>query len=207
MRLGFFGGSFNPPHIGHLAVAEACREGAALDRVTWIPTATSPHKQGRTDVASGAERLALVRAAIDGNEAFSASGVEVEREGVSYTVDTLRALRQRHRDDELFWIVGGDSLASFATWREPREILRLATLVAYPRPGADLGAVPGWVMARTVLVEAPRLEISSTEIRRRLGAGTSVRYLVPDAVREAIRQRQLYRGEAADARTREASGG
>ena len=193
MRLGFFGGSFNPPHIGHLAVAEACREGAALDRVTWIPAATSPHKQDRTDMASGADRLALVEAAIAGNEQFSASGIDVEREGASVTVDTLRELRQRHPDDDLFWIVGGDSLASFATWREPREILRLAGLVAYPRPGADLGAVPDWVMARTTLVEAPLLAVSSTDLRARLASGASARYLVPRAVLDLVRQRQLYR--------------
>ncbi len=194
MRLGFFGGSFNPPHIGHLAVAEACREGAALGRVTWIPAATSPHKQGHADMASGADRLALVHAAIGGNEAFRVTDLEVEREGVSYTVDTLRELRQRHPEAEMFWIVGGDSLASFDTWREPREILRLASLVAYPRPGADLSAVPGWVMERTTLVAAPHLDVSSTDLRRRLASGASVRYVVPDAVRELIRQRRLYTG-------------
>ena len=194
MRLGFFGGSFNPPHVGHLAVAEACREGAALDRVVWIPAATSPHKQGRADLASGADRMALVEAAIAGNDGFAASGIELEREGVSYTVDTLRDLRQRHPDAELFWIVGGDSLAGFATtWYEPREILRLARLLAYPRPGTDLGAVPGWVMERTVLLDAPLLEVSSTALRQRLAAGASVRYLIPDPVLDVIRERQLYR--------------
>ena len=197
MRLGFFGGSFNPPHVGHLAVAEACREGAALDRVVWVPAAVSPHKTGRADVASGADRLALVEAAIEGNRGFEASAAEIERGGASYTVDTLRALRQRHPADDLFWIVGGDSLASFATWREPREILRLARLVAYPRPGADLTAVPDWVMERTTLVDAPTLDVSSTALRARLASGASARYLVPDAVLREIRARGLYRTAAA----------
>ncbi|MEM1056336.1 MAG: nicotinate-nucleotide adenylyltransferase [Bacteroidota bacterium] len=191
MRLGLFGGSFDPPHIGHLAVAEACREDARLDRVVWIPAAVSPHKQGRTRTPDVA-RLAMVRAAVERHPDFEVSDVEIAREGVSYTVETLRALAEAHPDDDLAWIVGGDSLASFATWRDPREILRLAELIAYPRPGADLSAVPDWVLERTTLVEAPRLEISSTEIRARLAAGRSIRYLVPDGVLEVIRERGLY---------------
>ena len=192
MRLGLFGGTFDPPHIGHLAVAEACREGAALDRVLWIPARVNPHKQGR-DRTPGDVRLALVRAAIKGHPHFSASDVELRRDGASYTVDTLRHLRDEHPDADLCWIVGGDSLASFASWREPREILRLARLVAYPRPGADLGGVPPWVLARTTLVDAPRLEVSSTEVRARVADGRSVRYLVPEGVREIVRERGLYR--------------
>ncbi|MEL6617204.1 MAG: nicotinate-nucleotide adenylyltransferase [Bacteroidota bacterium] len=197
MRLGFFGGSFNPPHVGHLAVAEACREGAALDRVVWIPAAISPHKQGRADIASGADRLAMVEAATASHDRFDVSAIEIEREGVSFTVDTLRALRQRYPDDDLFWIVGGDSLASFESWRQPREILSLARLVAYPRPGADLSAVPGWVLSRTTLVDAPRLDISSTDLRARLAAGASVRYLIPDPALDVLRARGLYRTGAA----------
>ena len=192
MRLGLFGGTFDPPHIGHLAVAEACREGAALDRVLWIPAAVNPHKLGR-DRAPGDARLALVRAAIAGNPHFEASDLEIAREGVSYTVDTLRLLHEAHPKDDLAWIVGGDSLASFASWREPREILRLARLVAYPRPGSHLSGVPKWVLARTTLVDAPHLDVSSTNIRHKLAAGASVRYLVPDAVRDVIRTRGLYR--------------
>ena len=191
MRLGLFGGTFDPPHVGHLAVAEACREGAALDRVLWIPAAVNPHKQGRERAPDDA-RLAMVRAAIAGNPAFEVSDVETRREGVSYTVDTLGHLAHEHPTADLVWIVGGDSLASFPTWREPREILRLASLAAYPRPGADLSAVPGWVLERTALVGAPRLDVSSTEIRARIAEGRSVRYLVPDAVREIIAARRLY---------------
>ena len=192
MPIGFFGGSFNPPHVGHLAVAEACREGAGLDAVVWVPAAVSPHKTDRADVATPADRLALVRAAVAGNSAFAVSDIEIARGGASYTVDTLRALRQRHPAADLAWIVGGDSLASFASWRAPREILALARLVAYPRPGADLSAVPPWVMERTTLVEAPLLAVSSTDLRQRLAEGRSARYLVPDAVLGEIRARSLY---------------
>lgn len=193
MRLGLFGGSFNPPHVGHLAVAEACAEAAALDRVLWVPAATPPHKQDDPSLASAADRFALVEAAIGGNSRFEASAVEIERGEVSYTVDTLRHLGAAHPRAALSLIVGGDSLVGFASWREPRAILDLAHLVAYARPGADLGGVPTWVMERTTLVEGPLLDLSSTALRARLGAGRTVRYLVPDAVREVVGARGLYR--------------
>lgn len=194
MRLGFFGGSFNPPHVGHLAAAEACAEAAGLDRVLWVPAATPPHKQGDATLASAADRLALVEAAVQGNPRFEASDVEIARGAVSYTVDTLRRLGADHPEADLHLLVGGDSLAGFASWREPRAILALARLVAYARPGADLGSVPEWVLDRTTLVEGPLLDLSSTALRARLGAGQTVRYLVPDAVREVVAERGLYRG-------------
>lgn len=192
MRLGLFGGSFNPPHVGHLAVAEACAEALDLDRVVWMPAATPPHKQGDATLASGADRLALVEAAIAGNDRFAASAHEVDRGDVSYTVDTLRHLTQAHPEAAWYLIVGGDSLAGFASWREPREILRLARLGAYARPEADLGDVPSWVTERTTRVEGPLLDLSSTQLRARLGAGRTVRYLVPEAVRREIHERRLY---------------
>lgn len=194
MRLGLFGGSFNPPHVGHLAVAEACAEALRLDRVLWMPAATPPHKQGDRALASAADRLALVEAAIRGNGRFEASDLEIARGDVSYTVDTLRHLGRAAPEADLHLIVGGDSLAGFPTWRDPREILRLARLVAYARPGADLGDVPGWVVDGATLVEGPLLDLSSTALRARLGAGQTVRYLVPDAVRAEIEARGLYVG-------------
>lgn len=194
MRLGLFGGTFDPPHVGHLALAEACREGAGLDRVVWIPAAVNPHKQGR-DRTPAADRLAMVRAATESHEHFEVSDVEIAREGVSYTVDTLREIARQRPEDELFWIVGGDSLASFPTWREPEAIAALAHLVVYRRGGHDLdtGALPGWMEGRYTVVDGPALEVSSTEIRQRLAAGRSVRYLVPDPVLAIVRERGLYR--------------
>ena len=193
MRLGLFGGSFNPPHVGHLAVAEACAEAAGIDRVLWVPAATPPHKRGDADLAPAADRLALVRAAVAGNGRFEASGVEVRREGVSFTVDTLRQLVGERPDADLSLVVGGDSLAAFDTWREPEAILGLARLVVYARPGARLGAVPDWVMRRVTLVEGPLLDVSSTALRARIAAGRTVRYLVPDAVLAEVERRGLYR--------------
>ena len=162
--------------------------------MVWVPAATPPHKQGHAGMAPASSRLALVRAAVAGNERFEVSDAEVARGDVSYTVDTLRAFAGRGGAD-LALIVGADSLAGFASWREPRAILALARLVVYGRPGSDLGDVPGWVMDRVTRVEGPLIDLSSTEIRARIGAGRTVRYLVPDAVRAEIAARGLYRPE------------
>ena len=193
MPTGLFGGSFNPPHVGHLAVAEACAEVAGLDRVLWMPAATPPHKQGDPTLAPAESRLRMVELAIAGNHRFEASGLEITRGQVSYTVDTLRQLHEEGLDD-LALILGGDSLAGFPRWREPEAIAGLARLVVYRRPGdqVDLDALPGWLAARATIVDGPALDVSSTELRARIAAGRTVRYLVPDAVRAVIAAERLY---------------
>ena len=187
-----FGGSFNPPHVGHLVVAQACAEAEGVEQVVWMPAATPPHKLGDPALAPAQARLAMARAAAQGNDAFAVSDHEIWRaDGApSFTVDTLRALTA----DGSAWalVVGGDSLAGFAGWRAPREILSMARLLVYRRPGADLVGVPDWVLDRTQFVDGPALDVSSTEIRARLAAGRSVRYLVSDAVLDVIRDRGLY---------------
>jgi nicotinate-nucleotide adenylyltransferase len=194
-RLGIFGGSFNPPHLAHLAVAESAGHQLGLDRVLWIPAATAPHKQGRTDAASAQDRLHLTRLATAGNPRFAVSDVELARGGVSYTADTLRALAAEHPEKRFVLIMGGDSLAYFPRWREPTAIAALADLAVYARPGSDLEPALG--AARTLgatvhVIDAPRLDLSSTELRRRIAAGKSTRYLLPEAVRAAITGRGLY---------------
>ncbi|WP_412067135.1 nicotinate-nucleotide adenylyltransferase [Rubrivirga sp. IMCC43871] len=191
---GIFGGSFNPPHVGHLAVAEACAQAAGLDRVLWIPAATPPHKQDDPTLAPEAARLAMVRAAVEGNPRFAVSDIEIARRGVSYTVDTLRQLAADGAGP-LALIIGGDSLAGFPSWREPQAIVDLARLVVYRRPGdgVDLGALPGWLASALTVVEGPSLAVSSTELRGRIASGRTVRYLVPDAVRALIEAERLYR--------------
>lgn len=191
MRVGIFGGSFNPPHIAHLAVAEAARDQLGLDRIVWVPAATPPHKQGRPMTAT-AHRLAMTRLAVAGNPAFDVSAWEIEQGGVSYTVDTIRALQDLQPEADFHLVLGGDSLAQFGSWREPEEILRRAALVVYPRPGADLADVDPAVMARATVLDRPLLDPSSTAIRRLLRAGHSARYLVPDSVLAYIDEHGLY---------------
>ena len=194
MTLGLFGGSFNPPHVAHLAVAEACADAAGLGTVLWTPTPDPPHKAGDAGLVAAEHRLAMVRLAVEENARFALSDMEFRRAGPHYTVDTLRALRAEHPEADLALVVGGDSLAAFASWREPEAILGLARLVAYRRPGADLAGVAAHVLSRTSVVDGPALDLSATEIRARIAAGQTVRYLVPDAVRAYVAAHGLYRG-------------
>lgn len=191
MRTGIFGGAFNPPHLGHLIVAECARSALSLDRVLWIPGNDPPHKPSPSAVAT--DRLRMVQLAVASNEHFVASADEIERGGVSYTVDTLERLASERDGDDLYLIMGADSLVSFEGWYRPSRILELATLAAYPRAGAGEGNARTRLTREAVLLDAPIIEISSTAIRERVSAGTSIRYLVPDAVAEFIRTRLLYK--------------
>lgn len=192
MDIGLFGGSFNPPHLAHLVVAEVVRDQFALDQVWWIPNATPPHKPG-TALAGVQDRLAMTRAATEDNPAFRVCNIEVERAGVSYTVDTVRALQEQHPDTDFGLIIGSDSLDHFAEWHRPEEIAERVDLIVYKRPGV-IEAVPESRFANQVrYAAAPVMEISGTEVRARWRAGRSIRYLVPEAVREYIKAHDLYR--------------
>lgn len=191
-RVGLFGGSFNPPHVGHLAVAEAARDEAALDHVLWMPAATPPHKRD-DDLPAAEHRLAMTRLATADHDAFTVSDLELRRAGVSYTVDTLRALRADHPGAAFLLLLGGDSLRQFHTWREPDAILDLAQPLVYPRPGSDLAAVDPSLRRRAILLDRPLLDLSSTDVRGLLRAGRSARYLVPDAVLAYADEHRLYR--------------
>jgi len=184
-RIGVFGGTFDPVHVGHLAIALAALESVPLDRVLFVPVRRSPLKD-RDPLASTADRVAMLETAIASEPRFALSRAELEREGVSYTVDTLEELRSQ---GELFLILGSDALADLARWRAPDRIRELATILVAARPGApEPDAMHG---ARTF--DAPRLDISSRELRARAARGMSLRYLVPDAVWEHIRRRGLYK--------------
>ena len=190
MRIGVFGGSFNPPHLGHLVVAERARETLLLDTVLWVPNRRPPHKA--EPETSPAHRLRMVELAVHGNPRFQASDVELRRAGLSFTVDTLNELSSRMLG-ELVLIVGMDSLAAFESWRRPDEILELASLGVYPRLGSPSRINPK-LHSRVELIDAPLIEISSTAIRERIKRGESVRYLLPDAVAEYVRAHSLYMG-------------
>ncbi len=193
MHIGIFGGSFDPPHIGHLILAERVRDACGLDRVLWVPAFVSPHKTGQTGTPA-VHRLAMAHRAVADNPAFAVSDVEIRREGVSYTIDTVAALQQAHPADTFALILGGDSLRAFHTWHRPEEIVARVPLLVYERPddGAH-AAVDPLFLRHARFVEAPLLPVSSTEIRARLRAGRSVRYLVPDAVLTYIEAHELYR--------------
>jgi nicotinate-nucleotide adenylyltransferase len=186
MKLGVFGGTFDPPHLGHLVVAQEVHSRLGLDTVLWVPAAIPPHKTGQA-ITAGPIRLEMVRAAIKGDDRFEASDTELRRDGPSYTVDTLRQLRDERPHDELFLIVGADQLAELSTWREPEAILELATLVGFARDG-EAPAAPE--AARIVAV--PRLDISSTEVRARWARGEAVRYLVHGEVEAIMGRERLY---------------
>ena len=186
--IGLFGGSFDPIHLGHLIVGRAVGEQLGLEEVRFMPTAAQPLKRGR-HAAGPAHRAAMVAAAVAGERGLGLEREEVDRPGPSYTVDTLRALRAREPGVEFVVLLGADAAADLDQWHEAAELPRLARLVAFARPGA---ARPSHPFLHQV-VEAPAVEISSTAIRRRIAAGRSIRYLVPEAVADYIATQGLYR--------------
>ena len=187
MRVGLLGGTFDPIHLGHLRAAENAREALALERVAFVPSAEPPHRTA--PLSSARDRFAMVALATAGHAGFYASDVELEREGPSYTVDTLRAWRRRHPADELVLVVGSDAFAEMDSWREANALFDLCTVAVVPRAGETPAAGPG----PAVPVAGPGLPVSSTEIRRRVAARQSVRYLVPESVADFIEKRGLYR--------------
>jgi nicotinate-nucleotide adenylyltransferase len=220
--LGVFGGTFDPIHIGHLAVAEEAAEALGLERVLFVPAARPPHKPG-VEFASGEDRLAMVELAIAGNPRFAASRIELDRPGPSYTVDTLAVLAQEggavgpggepEASDPadgpvatctLHLVLSAEAFAGLPTWHEPRRVLTLARLVVAPRdgfPDASGASLSAWfpdlpeAATRAVFLDGPRLHLSASALRRRVAAGRSIRYLVPDAVRAHIEDHALYRAQ------------
>lgn len=199
MRLGILGGTFNPPHIGHLVCAQEAHDQLGLDCVVLMPAGSPPHK--RVGAGPGAEaRLELCRLATAGDERLGVSRLELDRPGPSYTVDTLEALHDERPRDELTFIVGGDMARSLPSWREPERVLELATLAVAERAGSEreeirgeLRALPAATEERVRFFEMPRIDVSSSLVRERLATGRSVRYLIPDPVAEAIAQNGWYR--------------
>jgi nicotinate-nucleotide adenylyltransferase len=190
MRIGLLGGSFDPPHIGHLLAAGDVYDALGLDRVVFIPASVQPLKAGQA-AASANQRMAMVEHLLWDDSRFEASAMEVERGGLSFTVDTLRTLAGRWPTAQLFWLVGADVPRSFGSWREPERIVELATVVVMERAGQvpDLSAMPESVK----VVPTRRIDVSSTEIRQRVREGKSIRGMVPDAVARYIASERLYR--------------
>ncbi|HEY8504000.1 MAG TPA: nicotinate-nucleotide adenylyltransferase [Gemmataceae bacterium] len=201
MRIGIFGGTFNPVHIAHLILAEQAREAAGLDEVRFIPAPRPPHKEGE-DVTPFERRAEMLRLALAGRSDFVVDEIEKERPGPSYTADTLAELHRRHPGNELFLMIGSDCLPDLPGWHEPLRIIDQAALVIVARPG-----VPLWTHAqlaaalklddparlRMRVVDWPLIDIASRDLRRRVAEGRSIRYMVPRAVEVYIHEKKLYR--------------
>ncbi|MFZ3101994.1 MAG: nicotinate-nucleotide adenylyltransferase [Desulfitobacteriaceae bacterium] len=198
-RLGIMGGTFDPIHYGHLVAAEMARSEFALSKVLFIPSGSPPHKE-LAKVSSASLRHEMVSRAIADNNFFEVSKIELERQGPSYTIDTLRSLRETLAGYELFFITGADALREVFNWRQAGEIFTLTQLIGATRPGFD---VKGFletalleyseIQGRIHLLEVPALAISSTDIRQRVAGGRSIRYLLPEPVRLFIQETNLYK--------------
>lgn len=189
-RIGVFGGTFDPPHIGHLVAAVDAQRELDLDVVLLVVANVPWQKVDSREISPAEDRIALVRAAVEDTPFLQVSDIEIRRGGSSYTADTLAELRREEPDAELFVILGNDAAAGFATWERFEEVAELATLVVVDRPGTPTPVDPRFDWVR---VDIPELEISSTELRARVAAGRSIRYLTPTGVASAIADRGLYR--------------
>ena len=193
MRLAIFGGSFDPPHVGHLLAAEDVFERLALDRIVLVPAATQPLKVGRA-VATAEQRLAMTRLLVEGDPRFEVSTVEVDRAGLSFTVDSLTHFAAAYPAAERFLLLGADVLATFAQWREPERVLALARPVVLERAGDGEASLPtGELGDAVVRLPTRRVDVSSTEIRERVRRGQSIRGFVTDSVAAFIARAGLYR--------------
>lgn len=197
MRIGVFGGTFDPPHIGHLILASEAMDQLGLDKILWILTADPPHKQEKI-LSPVSDRLAMVRAAIQGNPAFEISRVEIDRPGPHYALDTVKILQQHDPDAELIYLIGADSLHDIPTWHKPQELInQVAGFGVMLRPDIDfdLAALeklfPG-LSVKLAFIDTPLIQISSSQIRKRAAAGRTYRYFVQHEVYQIIEKKQLY---------------
>ena len=199
MRLGLYGGTFDPVHFGHLLLAEQCREQCALDEVWFLPAHQAPHKQG-TASTPGKARAEMLDFAVAGYPQFKVSRREIQRGGTSFTVDTLQQLHDDDPGHELFFLIGADSLQDLPTWREPERISVLATIVAVnrgdrplPAPEALRAPLGDTITSRLKIVTMPGIDLSASDIRCRVREGRSIRFMVPRAVEAYIAEHKLYR--------------
>ncbi len=187
-KVGLLGGTFDPPHFGHLLIAEEARVSCCLDEIWFMPTRIPPHKTG-SKLCSDEDRIEMVRKAISSNTHFRLCLIEFERLGPSYTVDTVRELKKRHEDIDFHFIIGGDMVNYLPKWKDIDKLLTMVTFLGVQRPGHH---VTSTYDKKVMMVDAPQLEISSSEIRERLKHGKSVRYLLPDPVLDFLKERNIY---------------
>lgn len=201
MRIGLFGGTFDPIHLAHLILAERCREDAALEEVWFLPSYQPPHKSdapGRP-LTRFEQRCEMATLATTGQPRFKVEPIEKELPPPSYTAETLAELRHRHPEHDFHLILGADSVVDLPKWHQPQRVVEQAGLVVVPRPGSELwdaarlAAVLGVASVRIQTVECPLVDISSRDLRKRVSEGKSIRFLVPRSIEEYIRERRLYR--------------
>lgn len=192
MKIGIFGGTFDPIHNGHLIIAETVRSDYPLDRILFIPSAQPPHKK-ENPVSPFETRLNMVARAIEGVDLFECSDIEQRRGGLSYSIQTVQNLIEEHPVDDFYFIIGGDSLVELHTWYQPDQLLSSLPVIVANRPGFDLSGVrPDW-LRQVHIIKTPLIEISSTNLRERVRQGHSIRFQVPENVIACIEQEGLYR--------------
>jgi len=191
LRICLFGGTFDPPHIGHLLIAQTVCEAENFDKVVFIPANRPPNKKVFTDQKSRVEMLEL---AVEGNPNFEISDLEIRRGGISYTIDTLKAYKNQlaDKDDDLFYLLGSDSLLDLKNWKEPKEILKESQVIVAIRPGFRPSDIPSWLIHNIQFANIPRFEISSSNIRKRWTENKTIRYMVTLPVWEYINRHNLY---------------
>jgi len=188
MKIGILGGTFNPVHIGHLILAEEVREKLGLDKIIFVPTALPPHKDN-LNIAPASDRLKMLKLATSSNKFFAVSDVEIKRQGRSYTIDTLKELQAKYRDDELYFIIGSDLLKYLGEWKDLSQILKMVEFVAATRPGYPLDKIPPYI--KTLAIRA--VDVSGFEVRECVAQNKSFGYLVTDKVFDYIKKRKLYK--------------
>jgi nicotinate-nucleotide adenylyltransferase len=190
LRIGIFGGSFDPPHVGHLLIAEVTRATLELDTVYLVPAYKPPHKAGNHP-ATAQDRLAMAKLSVRGNRHLKVSDTELKRRGISYTIDTVRSFRRKFPGAELFLILGADSLTQFHLWKAPDKILEEVSLAVYQRPGSPRRS-KGVSRSKVIWVEGPLMDLSSSDLRAMIEKGKDIRYLVREGVRRFITRKHLY---------------
>jgi nicotinate-nucleotide adenylyltransferase len=191
VRICLFGGTFDPPHIGHLLIAQTVCEADDFDKILFIPANKPPHKKVNTSLE---DRLAMLNIAVEGNPNFEISDVEIRRGGISYTIDTVKMVKEEidRENDEIFYLIGSDSLMDFRNWKDPRGILDECKVVVAIRPGFRPSDIPAWILHRIQFANIPRFEISSTNIRHRWVENKTIRYMVTLPVWDYIDEHNLY---------------
>ena len=191
MKICLFGGTFDPPHIGHLLIAQTVCEAEGFDKVVFIPANRSPNKKVAT---LQKDRVDMLELAVEGNPNFEISDLEIRRGGVSYTIDTLKAFKEElvDKNDEISYLIGSDSLLDFKNWKEPKEIIEKSNVIVAIRPGFRPSDIPSWLLHGVHFANIPRFEISSSNIRKRWAEDKTIRYMVTLPVWEYINKHNLY---------------